>query len=478
MGGLARSAGSDGVYGIGIPPTFTKQTSNSRTFFVQPGQLNHYRLRPAIINEHVETARQIQSVISSGNNVGQIFKASQDNINGVTLTLEAAQSFIVDDFESYANDAALQTDWVANTARLATIDTIDPGEGLQSMELPGSGAISDEWVTTVVAADLTGATGSLLMKQSHSYSQLKLRFFIGDGTNTKSAPIVVQDTNVWERIEISEAQLAEDGGGTTDPAAITKIGFRVEDPRAQGVFYLDDLKAAPAPGSVDLELWDMGTTIPETGVTALDVGTQYDELGDKGMNSGSVASSVRLDLLGGKRQYLVRPFIAGPALEIPGNTLLNTGNYYALVIKHVDKDINVYGANTSFSENYYQNGYAFTFPDNSTAIAAIGEYNDIQFGIFSTHDVYVNTFLKFFDAAPGSASTEFVYIEDKNMEVVDIIFNDAPSEQVREIEFKDRTMFLPKGGKFEVNHNDDFTDSVTLANVLIGYMYEPQAVNG
>ena len=66
--------------------------------------------------------------------------------------------------------------------------------------------------------------------------------------------------------------------------------------------------------------------------------------------------SIRLNLIGGKRLYKVDRFVAGVALEIPGNTILTPNNYYALMIKYVDTDVSVYGANTSYSTNYYNNG--------------------------------------------------------------------------------------------------------------------------
>ena len=66
---------------FGIPLDFTKQTGNANTFLINKGQLNKYRLRPAILNEHAESSREVQSVVTATNIVGQIFKASQDNIN-------------------------------------------------------------------------------------------------------------------------------------------------------------------------------------------------------------------------------------------------------------------------------------------------------------------------------------------------------------------------------------------------------------
>lgn len=173
--------------------------------------------------------------------------------------------------------------------------------------------------------------------------------------------------------------MTEDGGGTTDPTAITKIGFRVADKDAADSGYIDNLVATPPPGTVQVKLWDMGTSIPVTSVTSIDDGTQYSELGDRGLNGGTVDSEITVSLLGGKKTYQLNDFVAGTALEIPSNTILNSGNYYAITIHYVDTDVNIYGPDTSFAYNYYTNGYAFTAPDESTAITAIGDYSDLSF---------------------------------------------------------------------------------------------------
>ncbi|GAH28849.1 unnamed protein product, partial [marine sediment metagenome] len=49
---------------------------------------------------------EIQGVVNASTIVGQIFQASQDNINGINLTLESAAGIAFDDFESYADSAA------------------------------------------------------------------------------------------------------------------------------------------------------------------------------------------------------------------------------------------------------------------------------------------------------------------------------------------------------------------------------------
>jgi len=459
-----------------IPSTYIHQTSNSKSFFIQKGQLNHYRLRPEILNEHVESSREAQAVVDSSTVVGQVFRASQDNINGINLTLESAAGSSFDNFESYANDAALQAVWVETDANdKATIGSEVPTDGgSQSMCMPADATVGDEWVNTITATDYEGYTFNFSFYQNRDYNQVKFSIFVGDGTSTKSQSIVIQDSSAWEPLTINIDDMTEDGGGATDMTNITKIGFRLDDRRNSSVAYVDNITATPPPGSISVELWDMGSEKPVGGVNSLDDGTQYTELGDRGINSGAVASSVTLALIGGKREYHLESFVAGVALEIPGNTLLVTGNYYAIVIKYIDTDVTVYGGNSTFLRQYYSSGYAFTTPNDSTAITALGEFNHLQFQIFSTQDCYLNTLVKSYDGTPGTNSTEIVNIENKDMHIPGMVLGTHKPKSSIIAEFKDRVFHFPKGGKFEVNHNDDVTDDTTQITIIIGYIFEPQ----
>lgn len=460
----------------GVPPTYSKVTSSAGTFPIQKGQLNKLRLRPQIINEHAESSRNTIGTVTSTNIVGQIFKASQDNINGINLTLESALGTSFDDFESYADSAALQAAWVAsNGAFLATLELAVIHGGTKSMRLPGNATVGAEWVKTITPIDYTGFTGTIFLYQTTEYSSLKLDFFIGDGANTKSTQLIATSSNNWLLVEFSEPALVEDGGGTTDTTAITKVGFRLADKSVSSFIYIDDTFAIPPPGSISLKLWDMGASIPESTVTSIDDGTQYEKLGDAGI-TGLQLSSIDLQLLGGKRLYHVNTFIAGVALEIPTNEILIPDNYYALTVNYVDTDTAVYGPNSSW-DDYYINGYSFTAPDEATAITATGSQEDIMFNIFSTQDIYIIQMAQFIDEPPNGESDSNFFIEDKNMKVTDIILSGAQAVQAI-IQDREQPEFMAKGGKFEEYYNDDFTDSVTSINLGFRYKFEPNTPHG
>lgn len=460
----------------GVPVSFSQSTSNGRTWIVAKGQLNKLRLRPQILNEHTESSREIQGTVDASTIVGQIFKASQDNINGLMITLESTGGTVLDNFESYANDAALQIVWVKGGTNEARLETTIVKTGTKSMNLPLDVA-ADSWVKTAIATDYTDYTFGFDYYQDKEFDKAQVSLFIGDGVNTKSIQLPLIK-NIWSHFQINEKAMDEDGGGTTDITAITKIGFRVDKKEIGKNGYVDNLVATPPPGEVELRLWDMGADIPISGITALDAGTQYTQLGDIGFEEVVGAASIYLSLKGGKRLYNIDEFVAGVALEIPTNEVLTAGHYYGVTIHYVDTEVDVYGPDSSFGINYYVNGYAFTAPDTATPLTQVGANSDLMFGILSVQDVYINTVVKFFDAQPGVNATEFIFVEDENMKITDLIVGAFRPLQQVQAEFDRAPVLLNKGGKFEVYLNDDFTDGVTAASVLIGYLYEPPTVNG
>jgi len=459
----------------GVPASFSKISANGDSFLVQKSNLNKFRLRPQIPNEHAESSRNVVSTVTATNIVGQIFKASQDNINGLDFTCRATQDVDIDDFESYANDAALQSVWVASGSNLAELETSIVHEGSQAMYLDGDGTIGDEWVMTIASTDLTGATGSLFLYSRKEYRDVKLRFFIGDGTNTKSAPLVIQLKEDWEEIEVPENILVEDGAGTTDPTAITKVGLRLEKDKRDGDLYVDLLSAAVNPGSLNIKLWNMGASIPVSGTTKINDGAQYTKLGDAGI-TGLQASEVTVDLIGGVRQYHVDGFVAGPALEIPANEILIPNNYYAITFNYVDAEIEIYGPNPAW-DNYYENGYSFDAVNESTAIVGTGTDEDLQFIIYSTQDVYINRMVQIADASPGLNSSVLTNVEDYNMRITDIVNSGIVGLAQVDRQF-DKPYFMAKGGKFETNYNDDPEDSVSVITFNFQYFFEPNGTHG
>lgn len=461
----------------GVPFDYSKATTMQKPFNISKGALNKMRLRPQVINEHVDSSREIQAVISDGNIVGQIFKASADNINSGYLTLSSAAASTVEDFESYANDAELQAVWVA-TGILAVLSTTVVNTGLQSMQLGSAAIPGDEWIFTMPPADLTDFIGTIEFLQNAIYDNFKVSVSISDGINTKRFLLVVGSANNWHTIEVDINAMTEDDiNNPVDDTAITSIGFRIEDKAIGALAFIDHILQTSPPGSIDLKLWNMGASLPVDGVTSIDDGIQYVKLGD--LTNQAPAAFFNILLGGGMRLIHLHDFAAGVAEEIPGNELLKIGNYYAITLHYVDTDTNVWGADTSFSTNYYQNGYAFTAPDEATPISKIGKFNDLMFAIFSTQDVYVYFMEAQADAEPNGRAEFHAAIEDNNMTLTDIIHTHGVTvPQSNSIDLTYRPANLPKGGKFELDYLDDFTDDVSEISVSMSYVYKPPTVNG
>jgi len=460
---------------IGVPFTYTKQTASGDNFILQKGQLNKLRLRPQVMNEHAESSRNIHGVVSDGNILGQIFKASHDNINGIDITVESAAGVNFDDFESYADDAALQAVWIA-TGDDAEIETSEVYEGDQSMYLPAEGNNGDEWARAFATTDFTGYTGEFWMYSNKEYKDVKMRVFVEDSAgNTNSQAVVQPGKKSWYKFVIIVDEMTADGGTPADTTDIVKIGYRVQKEKRDGYVILDDLISVPPPGELELKLWDMGTTMPVSGTTALDDGTQYTKLGDAGI-TGKQEASVIIDLYGGKRAYHIDEFVAGPATEIPTNEILNVGHYYAITMHYVNTNVSVYGTNEAW-DDYYKNGYAFSAPDDSTAITTAGANKDLMFVIFSTQDVYVFEITSNTDGTPNGNSETTLYVEDNNMIRTNVLTNSikaVPTVTTR----MPRPFFMGNGAKLEQEYNDDITDDVSSINLIISYFFIPPTVNG
>ncbi len=489
-----------------VPVAFTKIMQISHTYTIVKGNKNELKLRPEILNEHAEPSGEAMDVVDATTVVGQVFKASQDNINSINLTLQSAATFASLDAITagggenkagtmeYGSDGALQAEYIkggaAEAVRSAYTDDVGvTQDGSYACKMPMD-TVTDEWRVTLTSTDLTGATFSLKYANTKGGNKAEMYFFVGDGTNTKSFPLSILSEKVWQTFTFLEEDMAveatDDTATTPDMSAITKMGFRVDDADAGEFAYADSITYQAEGGSVIAELWDMGATLPASNGT-LDYTTkdQYTELGDRGI--GGVKSSVEIPLIGGKREYHLHDYVAGVALEDPANTPLTVDNYYAIVLKYVDTDVTVYGTDTTKGISYYTNGYAWkaetgdNLIDKIQGAAGSGVYSDLKFEIFSTQDVYVEEIELEADSPPNGNATVKVYIEDENRAIASMITTEQRGGFVeRELSWdrKATPLLLPKGGKLEAYFNDGATDDVAKAKMTMCYYYEPSTPNG
>ena len=493
----------------GVPEKYDTPMMVGELRVIAKGSINHLRSRPRVLNAYAESAREDMYVVDATHVVGQMFKAEQDNINSILLTLESAAVFASMDAitvdtgnseqkggtQEYSSDAEMQEEWIETTTNpVRSTFTDDIGatpDGTYALQMNLADAIDAEWRLQVTdPTDLTGVTFSLKYAQNRPFNQAKMFFFISDGVNGKSILLGTVSENIWQTFSFSETAMtidaSDDGGAAVDMTQISAIGFRIDDSQGASLAYADTITYQAEPGSFDLELWDFGSSIPANNgtidYTASSPG-QYTEIGDRGISNG-VASSINTTLLGGKRQYFLDDFIAGTALEIPTNTLLTVGNYYAILIKYVDTDITVYGPDTTFTNDYYTDGYAWQADTGDNLIdlilgdAGSGAYSDLQFSVFSTANAYVTGYhLHFLDVAGdltinGSDASWISNAEGPNMEIdsmPDIHGGHPVTDFLRTF---NKPVLLRKGGKFEINYDDDPQDSVTSVECEIFWMID------
>ena len=457
---------------VGVPNSYNRVSTNSQQQGIEKGQLTKIGAYPRIGNEHAESSREAQAVVNATTIVGQVFRASRDNITALMLTLESAAGVPVDDFNSYVTDLDLQAVWTA-TGELATLNTINYVSSPNSMSIPTT-TNGDSWEIVAAPTDYTDYTGQFDCYFSHDVAAQEIAIYLKDNIgNTKSLTISQAAANVWQQFTVNENAMVEDGAWTTDTTQIVGIGYRIITKRIGGTVLIDDLYSIEPAGDIDIRLHDMGTTQPVSGVTSIDSGTPYTKIGV------ALSASYRLNLEGGKRLYHIEDFMCGQDKSIPTNELININNYYIIELVYVDTDVTVYGPETGFTYDYYASGYAFTTPNEATAITAIGQYSDLMFGIMSAQDIYILTAAWKFNNSPNGNSQIAVFLEDVNMRVTDVIIDhENHPERIFTNDVSIRPMYLPSGGKLEYYYNDDLTDLVSEIHIEYQFLYEELPING
>lgn len=474
----------------GVPANYTRSMRLSRSVVPNPGQLNKIRLRPTILNEHAESSREAMDTVTSSAIIGQIFRASQDNINSIGMTLESAEAeTTIDDIEQ-ANDTALQTDWVASNQEAVLETTIvSPNKSsTKSMKLDLD-TLNDTW-TNSGTWDMSGATIEFDYYQTIATGQATVTLSINDGSNTSVITISVAGglENSWQHFSVPVSSMT----GTANVAAVTNVFFQVTQLRPLQFAYVDNMRFRPAPGSVELKLWDCGPDLPVGDGASFDLtsdATQYTTIGDLGIG-GTVAASLSLSLIGGRQLYHIEGFVAGAAKEIPDNAVLTVDNYYAITLHHVDTDVTVYGPDTTLAIDYYTSGYAFSTPAEGTDITKIngangsGAYSDLMFFIFSVQDSYIDgTELDFFASGgelvpPNSGTSVSFLVEDSSLGMnighIDMLHgmrssNDTPIK---------RPVSMSAGGKVEAYISVAADESAAHVTFIIDYHFILPTIHG
>ena len=174
---------SDGAirFDKGVPAEFSAPATTSVRYPISNGNLNKIRTRSRVLNEHAESSRVLQSTVTATNKVCQFFRSSKTNVNGLYLTLESGGAVVFDNFNSYANDAALQAVWATTGGSYDAVleTTIIPDSSGSSMKLDGR-STNNEWTTTFTAVNFEHVVGALKLYQTQAQSKMNLTISLTD----------------------------------------------------------------------------------------------------------------------------------------------------------------------------------------------------------------------------------------------------------------------------------------------------------
>ena len=469
----------------------------SRIFEIERGNLNKFKLYPKTLTEYMDKNSEVQDIVESGVIVGQIIKASVDNIDTISFTAESAEARTeIDDLETgtYANDGALQAVWVkagTNEAVRELIIIKNPSEHgtTSNMSMKLNTALSNgEWEATTLALpinttplDMTGFAIELDHYQTHNPGQQEIMIYIEDSGAARSVfNLLADDLESWKHFNIDINAFM----GTCDITDVTKIGFDMVTLRPNSFIYIDNINYLIVTGSLDIKLFDLGATLPTGDGASFDLtndATQYTELGVNGNKS-----AINVALSGGQRIYQVNDFIAGRN----GTTQLTIDNYYAITFNYVDENATIYGYSAT---DKYISGYAF----NTTAenvdisqIGGVGSNNDLMFYLFSNIPAWIGPtpesgvyHLHFIDAngaqvSPGANASWVTHIENSEGRIFIItVHGGHPVTKGDYAEKILRPVFIPLGGLIEIEYNHDPTASDVTVEFELFYVFKKIEAN-
>jgi len=357
-----------------------------------PTSLNEVQSIPHVLQENMESDISVISTLPSAgpvNLIGQVFRASLDNADHVILHLGvdgAGVGLFVDDFESYANDAALQAVWVASDAvkTQVTLYTLAPHGGSQSMRInvTKTGSVGDTVTDTFAVQDWSAVDVVRFWARSDQLGdKIQLRVRVGDGTSSKSALVEAAAKDTWEEFSVNLAGMTNDGAFSPDMSAITMLEWEVTKAGKNGEWIVDDLSVEGDAGTARVRLFNVASASPGT------LGSQ-------------VGTDQTIQLNNRFSDRYVADF---------GGAGVTIGNHYALVVDSLSASVDVTGlGDTKAGGGYYTNGVAFTSTDGGTTLTTQAN-DDLAFCVFGQTEGYLlGLRVRFNGDANGTQVTGFI----------------------------------------------------------------------
>lgn len=341
--------------------------------------------QPSVLTENHLTVSNdvIGTVDGSTPLVGQVFKASADNVQEIALKLSASapNPATLEDFESYANDAAIQAAWVSSDATYTQV-SLDTGvfyAGSKAMKIrldKNPRALNDKVTRTFSTNQNWSGLNTLnLAFRQEDTGKIQLRYRIIDENGHSISvliPMVATD-NTWKTYSFSLDNFTQDGGTYPNLAAVRKHEFEIVLNNNGGWknVWIDHLVLEQDAGTLSLKLYDFGSNAEPASLSS---GTPVT------FDDGSTAKTVE--------GILNNPTTIRIDAEkgLFGNTKLTIGNYYAIVLT----DLAVSGASVKVhgkTSGGYTSGKALTSTDGS--VLTYESTGRCFFGVRSVPSSYV-----------------------------------------------------------------------------------------
>jgi len=386
--------------GTGNNAPFKKISYASELKNIQKGGENKISIRPRVLIENLQDDQNLVDTLEAGTtDVGQIFRLSAGikKIDRLHLCLEAVAAGggagvqTEEDFESYADTAALRAVWVGNdlTNSPNTLETTIVQEGSKAMKcdlLNKQKSKNDTFIKTYGSnQDWSGFEGIQFQLRQDGSATLEIRIEDAAGNISKHT-ITTGSGGVFEFQKLDFANFVPVAVTPADLATIKKITFFVKSITTVGAFYVDIIELfEPSGGSggfgtVDIELHDFGTDSSPSQLS-------------------TILKTEALSLSSGKQIYELE-------FEVEG---LTPNNFYGIVITNAsDSDIKVFGKSGG---DLYASGFAF----NSANDLDITELtnDDLCFSVFAVDKSIFNGIRFVANAGTGEGKIN-VFINDNS----------------------------------------------------------------
>jgi len=452
--------------------SFDKLSYASALVNLNKGGNNKISISPRVLIENQnDDPANVDDLDGSNTDIGQVFRLSGGitEIDRIHLTIDAIVAgsgsgsvVTVEDFESYADTAALQAVWVPkdipNTPN--TLETVIIQEGINSMKMASQGAKQksnqDTFTKTFgTTEDWGGRTGIQFQWRQAAGWLIEIHLHDTAGGESKHA-ITVSQPDTFELVKLDFANFVAVGSTPVDLTDVKKIEFFIKTSIATADFYVDLIQTYTDAGgggggtTVDLELRDFGTS-------------------DTPTTLGTLLQTVTIDLATGVKTY-----------EVPiSETGMTPFNYYGIVLTNTTAtSVKWRGRKTA---NLYNSGFAFKSTDD-TNISATGSGDDMHFLIFAKDRVTFNGLRLIGNASMGEGKFN-VFINDQmtgKTRTAVLLEENTLNRGEANYPTKEQTTVAVEMGKDEVvliDYNDDGTSLVTKVQATVYFTFIKRPLN-